>query len=356
MIADGDDRNERWHEHDPTRCSDEIPPWSFETARLLLWRNTNNELLPVYDRQLCEWYLQRQILRCECLGDNKCFLISLKSEFVTQIWGKSTAFPQIWVTNSDLSDKLKFEWNRLVSPRFEWTLKFERSPRIEGITLRSPRIECFTYFWGWSSTCLTHWGRMTHICVSKLTIIGSDNGLSPDRRQAIIWSNAGILLIGPLGTNFSEMLIEILTFSFKKMRLKVSSAKRRPFCLGLNVLRRVHIRICCAIDRSSDLNRIPLWRKVMRWVGRGQIWKTALCKSEKRHGASALHGIRWNLIHHFLKLASMLNVFCYDSVSVCRWGRLGHDRHVIRFSALLNFRALTSNLLLLGDSISGAMA
>ena len=42
---------------------------------------------------------------------------------------------------------------------------------------------------------LTHEGRVTHICVSKLTIIGSDNGLSPDRRQAIIWTNAGILLI-----------------------------------------------------------------------------------------------------------------------------------------------------------------
>ena len=83
---------------------------------------------------------------------------------------------------------------------------------------------------------LTHWGRVTHICVSKLTIIGSDNGLSPDRRQTIIWTNAGILLIGPLGTNFSEIWIEILTFSFKKMRLKVSSAKWRPFCLGLNVL------------------------------------------------------------------------------------------------------------------------
>ena len=45
------------------------------------------------------------------------------------------------------------------------------------------------------------------------------------------------MLIGPLGTNFSEILIKILTFLFKKMRLKVSSAKRRPFCLGLNVLR-----------------------------------------------------------------------------------------------------------------------
>ena len=77
---------------------------------------------------------------------------------------------------------------------------------------------------------------MTHICVSKLSIIDSDNGLSPERRLAIIWTNAGILLIGPLGTNFSEILIEILTFSFKKMRLKMSSAKWRPFCLGLNVL------------------------------------------------------------------------------------------------------------------------
>ena len=44
---------------------------------------------------------------------------------------------------------------------------------------------------------LTHWGRVTHICVGKPTIIGSDNGLSPGRRQAIIWTNAGILLIEP---------------------------------------------------------------------------------------------------------------------------------------------------------------
>ena len=88
---------------------------------------------------------------------------------------------------------------------------------------------------------LTHWGRVTHICVSKLASIVSDNGLSPGRRQAIIWTNAGLLLIGPLGKTFSGMLIEILTYSFKKMRLKVSSAKRRPFCFGLNVLNRLHI-------------------------------------------------------------------------------------------------------------------
>ena len=92
---------------------------------------------------------------------------------------------------------------------------------------------------------------MTHICVDKLSIIGSDNGLSPGRRQAIIWTNAGILLIGPLGTNFSEILIEIYTFSFKKMRLKGSSAKWRPFCLGLNVLTKIvptHLPCCQCID------------------------------------------------------------------------------------------------------------
>ena len=74
------------------------------------------------------------------------------------------------------------------------------------------------------------------MCVGKLTNIGSDNGLSPGRRQAIIWTNAGILLIGPLGTNFSEILIKVFTFSFKKMHVKMSSGKWRPFCLGLNVL------------------------------------------------------------------------------------------------------------------------
>ena len=83
---------------------------------------------------------------------------------------------------------------------------------------------------------LTHWGRVTHICVGNQSIIVSDNGLSPYRRQAIIWTNVEILLIRPLGTNFREILIEILTFSFKKMHFKVSSAKRRPFCPSLNVL------------------------------------------------------------------------------------------------------------------------
>ena len=98
----------------------------------------------------------------------------------------------------------------------------------------------FIYWRQWFIVCshwgLTHWGRVTQICFSKLTIIGSDSGLLPGRCQAIIWINARILLIGALGTNFSVILIEIDTFSLTKFHLKMSSGEWRPFCLGLNVL------------------------------------------------------------------------------------------------------------------------
>ena len=86
---------------------------------------------------------------------------------------------------------------------------------------------------------------MTHICVSNSTISG--------RRQATIWTNAGILLIRPLGTNSSELLIEIHTFSFKKMHLKMLSGKWQPLCLGLNVLNLRALNFQCFITITSLL-------------------------------------------------------------------------------------------------------
>ena len=71
---------------------------------------------------------------------------------------------------------------------------------------------------------------------TKLTTIGSDNVLSPGRCQAITWTNAGILSIGPFGTNFSEIWTKVYTISFKTMHFKMSSGKWRSFCLSLNVL------------------------------------------------------------------------------------------------------------------------
>ena len=114
---------------------------------------------------------------------------------------------------------------------------------------------------------------MTHICVSKLTIIGSDNGSAPGRRQAIIWTNAGILLIRTLGTIFSEKLSGIHIFPFKKMHLKMSSAKLRQFSLGLNVLT-LSLLLLNSFMNSWPLigNAIPAYFQRNYWSNLALIW------------------------------------------------------------------------------------
>ena len=100
---------------------------------------------------------------------------------------------------------------------------------------------------------------MTHICVSKLIIIGSESGLLSGQRQAIISTNAGILLIANLGTNFSENLMEIHSFSFKKMELKMSAEQtikqlicwlfQMPWCscnitiYAFKLVKNVHLKV-----------------------------------------------------------------------------------------------------------------
>ena len=135
------------------------------------------------------------------MSDRKC------PDFFSKFWGRTVRpYKSICPRDLKLMQYFKTVWNSQI-------------------------YMCFNYI-----AFLTHWGRVTRICVGKLTNIDSDNGLSPGWRQAIIWTNAGILLIGPLGTNFSEILIRVFTFSFNKMHVKMSSGKWRPFCLGLNVL------------------------------------------------------------------------------------------------------------------------
>ena len=80
-----------------------------------------------------------------------------------------------------------------------------------------------------------------HMCVGNLSLIVYDNGLAPDRRQAITRTNVVMLLIGPLGTNLNKIVIEIHKSSFKKMYFKMSSGKWWSFCLCLSVLMTVYI-------------------------------------------------------------------------------------------------------------------
>ena len=82
---------------------------------------------------------------------------------------------------------------------------------------------CFNFnYLNWTCRSWTVCSILFNKCVSKVTIIESDDGLSRGQRQAIIWTNAEILLIRTLGTNLTEILSEIYTLS---LNLKMSSAK-----------------------------------------------------------------------------------------------------------------------------------
>ena len=92
---------------------------------------------------------------------------------------------------------------------------------------------------GMPKLCQSHWplcAYLTHLPQVHASMTwfntGSDNGLSPVWHQAIISTNLDLLLIGPLGANFSEILIKIRISSFMTMHLKMLSVKWQPFGPG----------------------------------------------------------------------------------------------------------------------------
>ena len=107
------------------------------------------------------------------------------------------------------------------------------------------------------SFTLTHWDQEKHKCICKKDIIVSDNGLSPVRSQAIIWTSAGLLPIWSLGINSSEIWIKTQQFSFKKLWVNMSTAKCRPYCLGLNVfiMRSVNTESCNSSGSSVNASK-----------------------------------------------------------------------------------------------------
>ena len=88
----------------------------------------------------------------------------------------------------------------------------------------------------WTNAWFGYWGQVTHVCVKNWVIIGSKNGLSPVRHQAIPCTNDDLLLTETLGINFGEILFEIKAFLPKKTYLILSFAEWRPSCLGRNIL------------------------------------------------------------------------------------------------------------------------
>ena len=166
---------------------------------------------------------------------------------------------------------------------------------------------------------------MTHICVSKLTSIGSDNALSPGRRQAIIWTKAGILSNGPLEINFSEIVNGIHLFSLKKNTFenvvwKMVAILFRPQCVKVSSYllmyhKRMQGQYIFLSPRhpviSGAVNKHVLWHQ---WVAE-KGWSTrywVLSRSRIISTPGILH-IRWIYIYiHYI-----LTIIQYDVLMIC---------------------------------------
>ena len=90
---------------------------------------------------------------------------------------------------------------------------------------------------------LTHWGRVMYICVGNLTIIWPDNGLSLGRRQAIIWTNAGILFPEEQTSLNRYSCIFIQENSFENVVCEMASILSRPQCVNLPSYQGKHMLI-----------------------------------------------------------------------------------------------------------------
>ena len=136
--------------------------------------------------------------------------ILLKIQCHTSQW-KKTVFVAISIVGIDLCvyldiSKCLFNWDS-----FDSFDKFNEGYDKYLLYKSLSKVWVLNHWLGLTNVCrvVNSSGQVTHICISKLTIIGSDNGLLPHQFQVIIWINAGLLSIGPLGTNFSETLVKM---------------------------------------------------------------------------------------------------------------------------------------------------
>ena len=129
-----------------------------------------------------------------------------------------------------------------------------------------------------------------------------------------MWTNAGITLIWPLETNFSEFLIEICTFSFMKIHLKISSVKWRPFCFGLNVLAKSSLKIV------SVTRKYPAGWLCFRWFTCAMLM-CRFCVNFSEHEHSSTY--QYNMVHHMYRKprSSIIHYSRHTIISILFWIR-----------------------------------
>ena len=178
------------------------PLWLSHGTKLITW----NIIFVITDRMQHLWMWSYSLNLHWC---------TLAVKFVNWCPNDITLLITLWLQNPFLSDLLKF---------LAWTLDID------------VLVKMWYFMWIFFLYLLLQGFDLNDIYLSmNWDGIGSGYGLSPVQHQAITWTNAALLSVGHLGTNFSEIWIVILSFSVKKIHLKMFPGSQ-PSCLSLNVL------------------------------------------------------------------------------------------------------------------------
>ena len=166
------------------------------------------------------------------------------------------------------------------------------------------------------------------------------------------------MLIGPWGTNFSEISIEIHTFSFKKIHLKISCGKWCPFCLGLNLIILIldgFLTIALRHDQNGKhgansnfkciffikniciMNKIPL-----NCVPEGSVdqeWGLVLCQiTDKLVPEAVMRKIYDATLHHqasmCIKHPTHISMHCFDC-SASEWSKTSKRDELLKLKRMI---------------------
>ena len=186
---------------------------------------------------------------------------------------------------------------------------------------------------------VTYQSLVTHICVKNKPIIGWDNGMSPVCYQAIVWTNAGWLIVGPM--EFAELCKQYFVYIFRiEKYIKEPAGKYLHDTVSYIIF--LILLLMCTIYRSDEMKDhlfTGLEWLVLFWVlgltarfgkmtyyRRNNICSTQVLfsiHSNWQVGVVLLYTIVTSSHRHFLHCRPFVRALMYSLIA---WGPSGADR------------------------------
>ena len=177
-------------------------------------------------------------------------------------------FPAQMASNAE---KVSIWWRHHETSCMSWKNMWHYQHIINGVHFCTLPFDGVLYFileveyvismmWYQIAPCfLNNWGRVTHICVNKVSIVDSDNGLVPGGVNKC-WNIVDWTLRNRIHWTFNQnSYIFIQENPFKNVVWKMAAILSRPRCVKRNKI--VRVRVADGSNDKSVLVQVKAWRQ-----------------------------------------------------------------------------------------------